>query len=311
GADRRVGKKIGGILVKGFLYKDGLNPVAELDGAGAVVSRFVYGTKSNVPDVMEKDGKTYRILSDHLGSVRLVVDVATGAVAQRLDYDEFGVVQLDTAPGFQPFGFAGGLYDTQTGLVRFGARDYDAEVGRWTTKDPIGFGGGDANLYGSVIGDPVNGVDVDGKKVQVVIVGDAGLLAPASWFGHATLVVMPAGSSTGVGLTAGGSHDGNNAIADYAGTGRKVFVFEYDLPPSDEKKILNAMSGSAKKFPNMTCAQSSNAALENSPIYFSAYLRAFGPRGSTVTPAGLMGQLIYMHIAGYLKYSSVSVYNYN
>jgi hypothetical protein len=68
------------------LYKDQLNLVAELDGAGNVVARFVYGTKLNVPDYIVKGGVTYRIISDHLGSVRLVVDSATGAVAQRMDY---------------------------------------------------------------------------------------------------------------------------------------------------------------------------------------------------------------------------------
>ncbi len=58
-------------------------------------------------------------MSDHLGSVRLVVDATTGAIAQRMDYDEFGNVTQDTSPGFQPFGFAGGLYDADAGLVRF------------------------------------------------------------------------------------------------------------------------------------------------------------------------------------------------
>jgi uncharacterized protein RhaS with RHS repeats len=46
--------------------------------------------------------------------------------------------------------------------VRFGARDYDAETGRWTAKDPIGFAGGDSNLYGYVMSDPVNWIDADG-----------------------------------------------------------------------------------------------------------------------------------------------------
>jgi len=71
-------------------------------------------------------------------------------------------VLQDTNPGFQPFGFAGGLYEAATGLVRFGARDYDAESGRWTARDPIGFSGGDTNLYGYVFSDPVNWIDSNG-----------------------------------------------------------------------------------------------------------------------------------------------------
>jgi RHS repeat-associated protein len=124
----------------------------------------VYGSnKPNVPDYLVKGGTTYRILSDHLGSPRLVIDTTTGTIVQRIDYDEFGNVITDTNPGFQPFGFAGGLYDQHTKLTRFGARDYDAETGRWTAKDPIRFRGGDINLYGYVLNDPVNGIDPWGR----------------------------------------------------------------------------------------------------------------------------------------------------
>lgn len=68
----------------------------------------------------------------------------------------------DSNPGFQAFGFASGLYDHQTSLVRFGARDYDPETGRWLSKDPILFNGGDTNLYGYVLNDPINFIDPSG-----------------------------------------------------------------------------------------------------------------------------------------------------
>jgi len=162
GRNRRVGKKVGGTLVQGFLYGNQLEPIAELDGSGNLVSRFVYVSKAHVPDYMVKAGVTYRIVSDHLGSVRLVVNTIDGSIAQRMDYDEFGNVTLDSNPGFQPFGFAGGIYDQHTRLTRFGARDYDAETGRWTAKDPIGLAGGDTNLFGYVMSDPINLLDQNG-----------------------------------------------------------------------------------------------------------------------------------------------------
>jgi RHS repeat-associated protein len=164
GENRRIGKTVNGNLVQGFLYENQLEPVAELDGAGNLIARFVYCGcgAGNIPQYLVKNGVTYRIIADHLGSPRLVVDSTTGAVMQRMDYDEFGTVILNTNPGFQPFGFAGGLYDRDTGLVRHGARDYDPETGRWSAKDPIGFKGG-LNLYGYVENDPVNAFDPDGR----------------------------------------------------------------------------------------------------------------------------------------------------
>ena len=157
--NRRIGKKVDGVLKQGFLWQDQLKPIAELDGSGAVVSRFVYATGVNVPDYMIRDGNTYCIVTDHLGSPRLVVNVANGAIVQEMNYDEFGNVLSDTNPGFQPFGFAGGIYDRDTGLVRFGARDYDAETGRWTRRDPMKFQGVEHNLYAYTLNDPVNRVD--------------------------------------------------------------------------------------------------------------------------------------------------------
>jgi len=174
GKDRRIGKKLNGTLVQGFLYQDQLNPVAELDGAGSVVSRFVYGAKPNVPDYMIKGGVTYRIISDHLGSPRLVVNTVDGSITQRMDYDVWGNITNDTNPSFQPFGFAGGLYDQHTRITRFGARDYDPQIGRWLSKDPIRFQAGDTNLYGYAFADPVNLIDINGKWVVQAALGAIG-----------------------------------------------------------------------------------------------------------------------------------------
>src|SRR5207248_2276878 len=116
---------------------------------------------------MVKGADTYRFVLDLLGSVRLVVKTSDGSIAQRLDYDEFGLVTADTNPGFQPFGFAGGLYDSDTKLLRLGARDYDAEVGRWTVKYPILFDGGSTNLYVYASNDPVNGADPNGTLFPI------------------------------------------------------------------------------------------------------------------------------------------------
>jgi hypothetical protein len=56
-------------------------------------------------------------------------------------------------------------------LVRFGARDYDPLVGRWTAKDPIGLASRDANLYRYAGGDPINLLDADGEAIPVILAG--------------------------------------------------------------------------------------------------------------------------------------------
>jgi RHS repeat-associated protein len=83
---------------------------------------------------------------------------------QHVEYDESGNVLADDNPGFQPFGFSGGLRDIETNLVRFGARDSDPWTGRWLAPDPIRFGGGSSNFYERVLGDPVNFIDPTGLE---------------------------------------------------------------------------------------------------------------------------------------------------
>ncbi|NLT52034.1 MAG: RHS repeat-associated core domain-containing protein, partial [Ignavibacteria bacterium] len=158
-SNQRIAKLKDGVIEKKWLYSGGLLPVAELDSADNI--KVLYG-----PGYIVKGDTTYRVITNHLGSVKLIVNAATGEIVQNIDYDEFGNVSSlhneNSLPAaakrrreFTDFGFAGGLYDAETGLTRFGARDYDASIGRWTAKDPIGFGGLQTNFYVYVNNAPI------------------------------------------------------------------------------------------------------------------------------------------------------------
>jgi RHS repeat-associated protein len=171
GQDRRIRRKVGGQVLDGLLYGDRLNPVTRLDSLGNPAAHFVYGSRPNVPDYLIQGGTTYRLITNHLGTVRLVVNVSTGQIVQRIDYDAFGQTIQNTQPDFQPFSFAGGLSDDDSGLVRFGFRDYDPATGRWTTPDPLRYWGGSSNLFTYAVEDPVNFIDPDGLQPNPIAAG--------------------------------------------------------------------------------------------------------------------------------------------
>jgi len=163
GRNRRVAKKVDGVIATKWIYGDQLNPVAEIDTDGTETI-FVYGSKINIPDYMIRGEQKYSIISDHLGSMRMIIDELGNVVFKR-NYDAFGkITGTFSALGFKApvFGFAGGIYDEYTKLVRFGTRDLDPAIGRWTNKDYILFNGGTANLYEYANNNPVNYVDLNG-----------------------------------------------------------------------------------------------------------------------------------------------------
>ena len=177
----RVIKKKNGTAVWRALYtKD--RPIAQMSGTSVLQKEYIHATDDLAPDYIVGGGTTIlRVIKDNLGSVRLVVNTANGGIAERLDYDEWGNVTNDTSPGFQIFGFAGGIYDADAGVVTFGLRDYDPVTGRWTSKDPIRFAGGDTNLYGYVMNDPINFVDPSGQSGTTAVgVGLGGLIGAAA-----------------------------------------------------------------------------------------------------------------------------------
>jgi RHS repeat-associated protein len=259
--NRRILKKKNGAIYARYIYRNGLSPVAVLDSTGALAARFVYVTRPNTPDFMVlANGTVFKFLNDERGTPRAIGNAATGAVAQYVTYDEFGTptVVLNSSafpPWVQPFGFAGGLYDEDTKLVRFGARDYEAQTGRWLAKDPALFGGGQTNLYVYAGNDPINRVDRDGRNpylVAGVLGGVAGGLYYAmgttgseSWgtFGENYAAAFAGGAVAGLGVAAGGelieagvpmgyagaTVAGTGALGDFVGqwaSGRQIDPYE-------------------------------------------------------------------------------------
>ncbi len=93
----------------------------------------------------------------------------SGAVVQRFVYDPYGkVTVLSSAWAAQADGYKwqylhqGGRQDSVTGLLNFRNRDYSTSLMRWTTNDPIGFGGGDTNTYRYLGNSPSNALDPSG-----------------------------------------------------------------------------------------------------------------------------------------------------
>jgi RHS repeat-associated protein len=184
GLARRIARAENGTTTAQWLYRDALRIAAELDGQGALRWRFVYASGRHVPDAaIDAGGVMYRIVTDQVGSLRLVVRASDGAVMQRMRHDAWGNVEEDfVAAGFARVPFAhernsaGGLVDQVTGLVHFGAREYDPVVGRWVEKDPIRWAGGTTGLYEYVGSAPVGRVDPSGLwLVQLGVQGGGGL----------------------------------------------------------------------------------------------------------------------------------------
>ena len=158
---RRIAKKINNVVVEKYLWQGLTRLLAVYSGNNSLLMRFEYADE-RMPVAMKMGLATYYLSYDQVGSLRLVAD-GSGNVVKRISYDSFGNIIEDTNPSVMiPFGFAGGLHDRDTGLVRFGYRDYDPEVGRWAAKDPIGFAGGDTDVYGHVLNNPVNLIDTNG-----------------------------------------------------------------------------------------------------------------------------------------------------
>jgi len=132
------------------------------------MKKYVHGPGLDEPLAVDKGGVLYYYHADGLGSV-VALTSSTEATVEGYTYETFGKFQRFGNAVMNTYGFTGREYDAETGLYYYRARYYDPDTGRFISKDPIGFAGGDANLYNYVLGDPVNWGDPTGLAVSDIL----------------------------------------------------------------------------------------------------------------------------------------------
>jgi RHS repeat-associated protein len=147
-----------------FIY-DGWNVVAEVDAAGAVTKRYVWGldfsgTTQGAGGVggllmVGSGSATYLAAHDGRGNVTALVDAANGALSASYEYSPFGETLRESgaAAALNPWRFSSKFLDAETGLIQFNTRYYLPSQGRFIGRDSIGEQGG-LNLYAYVKNDP-------------------------------------------------------------------------------------------------------------------------------------------------------------
>ncbi|HEV8379778.1 MAG TPA: RHS repeat-associated core domain-containing protein [Tepidisphaeraceae bacterium] len=167
-SDRRIQKQISGsqTLTERYSY-DGSDLILGFDGATPTLKqRYMYGAQDGAAMTEENAATGYWLwlLADQQGTIRTVTDgqaPEAGTIMNFITYDSFGNILPGSATPAR-FAYTGQEYDAESGLYFYNARYYDPKVGRFISQDPIGFEGGDANLYRYVGNNSVNEVDPTG-----------------------------------------------------------------------------------------------------------------------------------------------------
>jgi len=103
------------------------------------------------------------LFADGLGSTVALTDAA-GATATEYTYEPYGRTEATGTPSANPFHYTGRENDG-TGLYYYRARYYDQSRGRFLVEDPIGFAGGNINLFAYVLNKPTGYIDPLGREV--------------------------------------------------------------------------------------------------------------------------------------------------
>jgi RHS repeat-associated protein len=207
GLGRRISKTVNSTSTD-FVY-DGLNPVQELSG-GSPVANLLSGLGIDEFVSRTEGGTTSTFLTNALGSTIALTD-GTGTVQTEYTYDPFGMATVTGTSSTNAYQFTGREHDG-TGLVYYRGRYYSPVLQRFISEDPIGFAGGDSNLYAYVFNSPTNFTDPTGEIIPFAVglgaaVGGLGGGASAYFAGTSIFQGAAIGAAAGAfsGLGIGGA----------------------------------------------------------------------------------------------------------
>ena len=149
-----------------YLY-DNQAIIAEYNDHGRLTAAYTHGPGIDEPLAADihQEGRIY-YHADALGSIVALTD-NHGQKVQNYEYDAFGNMKNQGKRINQPFTYTAREYDAETGLYYYRARYYDPKAGRFITRDPISFAGGDVNFYAYVANNPVNFIDPEGLRIPI------------------------------------------------------------------------------------------------------------------------------------------------
>jgi RHS repeat-associated protein len=214
GLGRRSRKTVDGVTTS-FLY-DGANALQEIVGGVPVANRLV---SLNVDEVFVRTtaSGSFSTLSDVQNSLIAESD-SSGSIVREAEYEPFGRTTISGGPSQNNFLYTGREWDSSAGLYYYRARYYDPMVGRFTSEDPIGFGGGN-NFYAYALNSPVNLTDPSGLDALSGNIGALQNIFPGSRFdqrNNALIIPLPCRQVRPI-LTAQGYQDGG--LFGYNGPG--------------------------------------------------------------------------------------------
>lgn len=169
--DRRIRKSIDGdgagpgvATIKQYVH-DGDHVAYEFDSAGNITHRYLHGPAIDMVLADETgSGAVHWMLTDHLGTVRDIID-SSGGIINHIQYDSFGRILTQSNAAWTPtFAYTGREWDPETGLFQYRARYYDSAVGRFVSEDPIRFASRQWSLIAYVGNNPVVLIDPYGLE---------------------------------------------------------------------------------------------------------------------------------------------------